>query len=168
MYICLSVCMYVEAEVGISPFQGLCMFRKPKPHENSQGFLKLFYLRIYIMISASLYTLLPVSPFSPNICPPPFLLRKGEASKPQNIKFQQVQAHILLIMPDKAAQQLGERDIKAGNKVRDSPCSCSQGCHMNTKLPICYIWEKDFAYHATKPLLTFLTEVLWLLLKLLI
>jgi hypothetical protein len=56
------------------------MFRKPKTHENSQGFLKLVYFFIYILKSASLYPLLPVSPFPPHICPPPFLLRKGEAS----------------------------------------------------------------------------------------
>ena len=39
---------------------------------------------------------------------------------------------------DKAAQ-LGERNPKTGNRVRDSPYPCSSRSHMKTKLHICYL-----------------------------
>ena len=74
--------------------------------------------------SPSSLSLLP--PF-PSPSPPPLPLRKREASH----GYQPAMADQAAVRPDASssieAAQLGERDPKAGNVVRDSPCSCFRG-----------------------------------------
>jgi hypothetical protein len=85
-------------------------------------FIYLFYIPITAVPT-------PLPPAQPSHTPP-FII-------PSPSLRRRTWAHPLPLTPDKAAQ-LGEKDPKAGNRVRVSLCFNCYETHMKTKLHICY------------------------------
>ena len=105
-----------------------------------RSFSRLFFHSLYI----------PNAPFPVplHMVPPPLPLPLRRERSPLGIKppwhFKSLQEYLqpLPLSPDKTVQ-LGEQDLQAGNRVRDSPCSSCWKTSMKTNLHICYICAGD-------------------------